>query len=221
MARTKSYVRKIASLPSDDKQHRNTFFRRLVNDHGRYLDSYLYVLERDSSVREELWADVIYLAHCHLDELQPLVEGQLRAWLRNTARNLVANHSRKASTRRRTLQRLARQPVEAALSAEELLFRSVDEVENNLRNRQMEAALEQLSAAHQEVLVLHALGLSGPEIARNLGIGRGAARSRLMRARAAFVKAYKTLEEDTGDMSSEKCQNLEAKTCDEVGENHG
>ena len=61
----------------------------------------------------------------------------------------------------------------------------------------MRRALERLSRADREVLLLDGVGaLSGAEIAATLGISRAAAYARLARARERFVARYANEMED-------------------------
>jgi len=55
------------------------------------------------------------------------------------------------------------------------------------------AAWDALDPSQRDLLTLDVLGQKGPAIAVRLGISHQAARSRLMRARAAFVTAYEAL----------------------------
>lgn len=163
--------------------------QELVTEHGRSVMSLLVGLERDPAVREELWSDVFTLAYRRLDELALLSTPQRHRWLLRATRNLTANLMRRSISRRQAFERLAREPVHDALSAEDAYFATVDLGAHQDRVDVVRDAWLTLSAAHREVLALDALGHKGPAIAEQLGISHQAARSRLMRARQALLDA--------------------------------
>lgn len=164
--------------------------RLVVAEHGRMVESFLAHVERDPALREELWADVIGLVYQHIDELEPLSAAQVRSWLLRTARYLTANAARRAQTRRRVVERLAREPLEFVVSAEDEFIDSDVTDEGLDRSHRIRAALNQLHYDYQQILIMNALGQTGPKIAEELGISHQAARSRLMRARSAFFIAF-------------------------------
>jgi len=176
--------------------------RLIVAAHGRSVETYLSYVERDAAVREELWADVFGLAYQHIGELAGLSTGQLRSWLLRTARYLTANAARRAQTRRRVAERLANEPLEFVASAEDVFIDTDVSDEQRVRSERIRCALEQLSDGYQRILTMDALGQSGPLIAKQLGISHQATRSRLMRARNAFITAYTTLDDDS---TPERC----------------
>lgn len=169
--------------------------RLLVATHGRSVETYLSYVERDASVREELWADVMDLAYHHINELQGLASGQVRSWLLRTARYLAANAARRAQTRRRLAERLALEPLEFVASAEDEFIDTDVSVEHRARSERIRCALDQLSDGYQRILTMDALGQPGPLIAKQLDISHQATRSRLMRARNAFMTAYAALDD--------------------------
>lgn len=168
----------------------NAQLQALVTEHGRAVESLLAGLERDPGVREELWSDVFTLAFRRIDELELLTAAQRHRWLLRAARNLCANTMRRSITRRRAFERLVREPVHVALSAEDAYFAIVDLRAHSDRVAVVHDAWRALSAAHREVLALDALGHKGPAIAEQLGVSHQAARSRLMHARQALLDAY-------------------------------
>lgn len=173
-----------------------TTLQLLVDQHGTAVQAILVALERDPAVREELWSDVFTLAYRRIGELEVLPERQCRSWLLRAARNLTANSARRVMTRRRTLEKLAREPITAALSAEETYFATI-EAGDAAQLAAVRNAWNLLSPAHREVLALDALGLKGPVIAERLGLSHQAARSRLMRARQSFIDSYNSCESGT------------------------
>jgi DNA-directed RNA polymerase specialized sigma24 family protein len=179
--------RKLDAVPGGGDGDR---LRCLVDAHGRTVEALLSALERDASIREELWADVFGLAYQRLDDLEELETVKVRGWLLRTARNLTANAARRAQSRRRMLETWSREPIAAAASAEDEFFGvAAAPVADAARIR---SAWVTLDEGHRAVLRLDALGFKGPRIAEELGVSHQAARSRLMRARAAFLQAYST-----------------------------
>lgn len=169
--------------------------RLIVAVHGRAVETYLSYVERDPSVREELWSDVVGLAYQHIGELSPLAPGQVRSWLLRTARYLTANAARRAQTRRRLAERMRREPLEFVPAAEDEFIDTDISAEHRARSARIRCALEQLSDGYQRILTMDALGQSGPMIAEQLDISHQATRSRLMRARNAFITAYTALDD--------------------------
>lgn len=164
--------------------------RFLTAFHGRAVTGLVSVHERDAMTAEELVADVFVLAYDRLDEIGDLSELQVRSWLLRTARFLVANEARRGATRRRQVERLRREPLSFVLGADDEFFEMELLHEENARSERIGVALELLSEGDRDILVWDANGEKGRAIAERLGIGQGAARKRLSRARAAFLIAF-------------------------------
>jgi len=167
----------------------NAALHELVDAHGAAVDSLLRGLEADRTAREDLWSEVFTVAYRRIDDVAHLDERQARAWLITVTRNVTANHARRATTRRRTLEQLSREPALREPSAEAEYLAAIPDGQ---RDRRISAAWHSLPHAHREVLALDANGLRGPDIALTLDISHQAARSRLMRARRAFLTAFQT-----------------------------
>lgn len=171
---------------TDEKLDDRAEFRRFVGAHERMVRAALSRSEGNASDVEELCADVLVLAYERLGELSGLSVVQQRAWLARTAGFMMANHGRRAATRRRTADRLWALPVQDdVLSAEDEVVPPGEDA--------VGMALSRLDEAQRQVLVLRALGHDGPSIGRMLGTTAGTARKRLMVARAAFIAAYEQL----------------------------
>lgn len=101
---------------------------------------------------------------------------QPEAWVRQAAvRSLIS--------RRRRLK--------VALGARSALAGEATSPEPSVVRLDVDAAMQRLPLAHRAVLVLHhGLGLPLEEVAREVGVPVGTVKSRLSRARAAFVAAY-------------------------------
>lgn len=165
--------------------------RMLMKEHGRAVESFIARRERDPAVREEIWSDVFRLAHGHLDELTDADSAGTRRWLWRVAELVTSNAGRRATTRRRLIARLEIEPVLLQSSPEDEYIAQEDR-----QSEHIEATLSALNVEQRRILLLDALGDAGPAIAATLGISHQAARSRLMRARTAFVRAYNAVASD-------------------------
>jgi len=184
----------------DDGQIDNEqLLKAWVSAHGRAMESCIGRYERDLMAREEILSDVVRLAFERVDELRSLSEWQLRSWLLRTSRFMAANASRRAATRRRLYERLARQPLVLVAPGADDFVDDATDAERQERSEQIRVALAAVREDYRRVLILDALGQSGPKIAEQMGISPQAARSRLMRARAAFFEAYTGGSFEAGD----------------------
>ena len=129
----------------------------------------------------------VFLAAFEHHRLLTLTEGEQSAWLRQVARNKLADYYRRVS--RRTL--VPWDEVEAVaqnevLGPEQVALRHEDE-------RRLRAAIQQLPAFQQELLRLRfGLELRCAQIAERLGKGEGAIRVTLLRT----LKRLRTLYEE-------------------------
>lgn len=171
----------------------------IVSEHGSAVNALLCGLERDRETREELWNDVFDLAYRRIDEVDMLTPAQQRLWLLRVGRNLTANMMRRSGSRRRAFDRLTREPIDTAISAEAEYFNSVNLQDHGRTVDAVHRAWRELNAEQREVLALDALGHKGPAIAEQLGITHQAARSRLMRARQALLEKYAGIEVSVND----------------------
>jgi RNA polymerase sigma-70 factor (ECF subfamily) len=140
---------------------------RLTALYERHYDDVLaYCVRRvGRSDADEAAADVFAIAWRRIDDLE---WDTARPWLFGVARGVVANRWR--SRRRST--RLPDEQVGRRVETEEIL-----------------SVVRRLGANDREVLMLAAWeGLSGPEIARALGISVAAAEQRLHRAKRRLVR---------------------------------
>jgi len=108
--------------------------------------------------------------------------GRFRAWLFGIAVNKARGWRRSTWLRRNLLRRHQADP------SQDLDARGVGPDTDAMRREEIRQALGRLSAAHREVLVLHAVdGFTGEEIAGILGIRPKTVWTRLHRARRAMV----------------------------------
>lgn len=172
-----------------DDTRAEALLRTFVDEHGRAVERLLASLEQDPGVCEELWSEVFTTAFLKIDQLADRSSDRVRQWLLHTARNLTANSARRAITRRKVRTRVDREPRRTAGSAEDAFLAEGGWIDG-ANHDAIRAAWLDLSDAHREVLALDAHGHDGPSIAAELGITPQAARSRLMRARQAFLDRY-------------------------------
>jgi RNA polymerase sigma factor (sigma-70 family) len=171
--------------------------RDLIETHGRTVRVVIARFERNPPDIDEVWADVFELAHRKLDELTPLAEAQVRAWLLRTAKYLASNHGRRSASRRRLFERLSREPLAFSVAADDEFAPIVEEGSARRRADAIAAAMASLRDDHRQVLVLHALGNDGNAIAAAVGITAASARKKLMHARVAFREAYLAIDPDS------------------------
>ncbi|MBU3689650.1 MAG: hypothetical protein B7C54_00245 [Acidimicrobiales bacterium mtb01] len=181
---------------ADDNDEREAALRALISVHGRMVRVVLSRSERNRDDVDDLWSDVFLLAFRRLDELIGLSDGRQRGWFIRTSLYLVANHGRRNISWRRMLDRLATEPLELQLTAEDEIEQAGQEDEQRAVLREVERALQLLRDVDRRVLILDALGHDGPAIGRELGISAGAARKRLMVARLAFRRQFVALTSD-------------------------
>jgi RNA polymerase sigma-70 factor (ECF subfamily) len=111
-----------------------------------------------------------------------------RAFVFTVAANLARDEARTAIRRRKHLELVkAEQPVRSSESPGE-------ELERREQERQVQAALAQLSERDREVLLLWDAGLDYDEIAAQTGLARGAIGTTLSRARKRLVEAHAAME---------------------------
>jgi RNA polymerase sigma-70 factor (ECF subfamily) len=149
------------------------------------LTSYLYHLTGDHALPDELAQDAFLRAYRALPRAG--AEVLVRPWLYQIATNLARSHYRRA----RLLRWL---PFTDATP--ELPDQQAANDAGALGEREaLTAALRQIGTTHASVLLLrHEQGLSLAETAAALGINANAAKTRLFRARQAFIAAWDELE---------------------------
>ncbi len=157
-------------------------YLRLVADYQTAILNYLYRLVGDVDVAEDLTQDTFIKAFRALErlELGEEAEPRRRAWLYRIAQNSATDHLRRQARLR-------------WLSLDAVRHRGEgDPASRFVAAEPVYQALDRLSAAHRDVLLLfvHA-GLDANEVAEVLGITPEAARKRRQRAREAFEAIYR------------------------------
>lgn len=142
--------------------------RQIYSDHATALRGYVRRFCPDGASADDIVQETFIRAWRHLPELRS--DGRpIRPWLFRVARNLLTDAARAARSRPVTVP---------AWSAEDM---GGDSGLGQVLDRQfVAAALKQLSPAHRTVLVeTFYRGGSTAAVARQLGIPKGTARSRL------------------------------------------
>lgn len=170
--------------------------REFARLHGRAVVQVIRVRERDPGEVEELLSDVLFVASKNLDGLREASEAQVRVWMLRTARFVSANHVRRAVTRRRFVERLAREPIPVAPTPDEVFDQAQEAEAAQVRARLVRRTLDVMAPEYRQVLVLDALGESGSAIGETMGISPGAARKRLARARGRFRELFESINDD-------------------------
>lgn len=139
---------------------------------------YLYSRTGDRSVAEDLTAEVFLAAVDAVGrDAPPPVDGP---WLVGVARHKLIDHWRRCSREERKLE-----------AAGDLLLDPVDDADSRLDVLEARRTLAGLGAHHRTALVLRYVdGLSVPEVAATMGRTRHATEALIVRARAAFRRAY-------------------------------
>jgi RNA polymerase sigma-70 factor (ECF subfamily) len=187
----------VADKHSGGDNWREDALRALVIEHSHTVRAIIRRSERDPATVEDLAADVFLLAYEHIDDLATFEPIEVRMWLTRTARNLVANWVRRALNSRRMHDRLRREPVAHAPSPEDRHALPYEDPSPQ-RTATLIAALDAIREDYREVLLMDALGATGPAIAAALGITPVAARKRLMRARRQYRETFATINDGTG-----------------------
>ncbi|MFC0431900.1 RNA polymerase sigma factor [Kutzneria buriramensis] len=158
--------------PADDLAD----FERLFEAHAGDLHRYLGRLV--GAMADDLVGDTFVAALKGRGGFDP-ARASARAWLFGIATNLARNHLRRRKREDAATARLR----DAALT-ESHENRVVDQMDAQLRARQLAVAIAELNAADRDVLLLTSwAGLDANEIAEALGIPAGTVRSRLHRVR--------------------------------------
>ena len=172
----------------DSEYGREAEFTAFFHAHFGTVRDRVLRLGHSEADADDICSGVFTLAHQRFDALAPLAEPQVRAWLFRTGDLLGRNHRRSAIRYRRLIERLEREPLPDPIRPAELHNAEQSRRRASAQTRQV---LASLGPHHRRVLELAELErLSGPEIAREMGVSHQAVRLRLMRARRAFGQEY-------------------------------
>jgi RNA polymerase sigma-70 factor, ECF subfamily len=151
--------------------------RELYSHHARALRGYVAQFCPDGASADDIVQETFIRAWRHLPQLSA-DDRPVRPWLFRVARNLLIDANRAARARPMIVQEQAAGEVGTDSGLDEILDRQL-----------VSAALQQLSPAHQSVLVeTFYRGGTVAMVARELGIPHGTARSRLHYALDALRK---------------------------------
>jgi RNA polymerase sigma-70 factor (ECF subfamily) len=165
-------------------------FAALVERHHGPLLRYLWRRTGDRELAADLAQDAFLDAFRHLDRLPP--GRPFAPWLYRIAQHRLARAGRRARRRRAVSLDALPGPEGAAIPALQLPDGSGPTQERDLVQR----ALDGLSPAQREALLLHALlGFPAREVAAILGISTAAAQRRIGRATQRFRARYEALAE--------------------------
>jgi RNA polymerase sigma-70 factor (ECF subfamily) len=151
-------------------------FDELYRRYERRLFGYIRRMVQDRDLAEDLFQEVVLIVLC--DRSVDLAEGKFAAWIFTVARNRCLTHLRQSDRRAEKLREWATRGPEIppARSPEEIAVRR-DELAT------LRTALEALSPAHQDALLLKEMGrLTYREIAEIQEVPEGTAKSRLHHA---------------------------------------
>jgi RNA polymerase sigma-70 factor (ECF subfamily) len=158
-------------------------FAALVERHGAPLYRYLQGVARDPTAAEDALQDAFTAVWRSASTFRG--ESGARTWLYTLARNALAHRYRRAENRRDVVTSLEELGAEAGWgdpSTGDHVLRALEDRES------VQKALAALSPADREVLaLLDVEELSAKEAADALGIGVGALKSRLHRARLRLL----------------------------------
>ena len=154
--------------------------------HGDGLLRRLRFLTRDGSAAEDLCQEAFGRLYAELREGRPPRDSG--AWLHRVARNLVVSRARRVRVADRVVSGL-RPPDDVASTEDTVLVRE--------RIDDLRRALARLPGDQRSLLLLAADGLSGAQIAAQLGISEVATRTRLHRARLRLRSELGRMESPT------------------------
>ncbi|MEG0725688.1 MAG: RNA polymerase sigma factor [Mucinivorans sp.] len=148
----------------------------------RYRSSVRSMLNcRNETLTDDIMQETFIKAYLNLDKFNPLYS--FAGWLLVIARNLLIDHTRRAWRLDPTL----------SVNAETTMIASVapnpeEQVINNQNKRALEEALARLSPAYREILYLRFWSdMSYEAIAQQLSLPLGTVKTRIHRARQAFI----------------------------------
>jgi len=154
--------------PGEPPDDADATIRQLYSGHAKALHGYVVRFCPDSASADDIVQETFIRAWRHLAKLTA-DSRPVRPWLFRVARNLLIDADRAARSRQAGAQA---QPADDA--------RDDSALDQVLDRQLVSAALRQLSPAHRTVLVATFYhGNTPATVARELGIPRGTARSRL------------------------------------------
>ncbi len=158
-----------------DQDAFETFYRRYVEAIQRFVARRVEDPYRVADLTAEVFLAAIDSAHSYRSS-----RGEPAGWLYGVARNVVASDRRRNARELRVARRVAGR----ALVDDDDIARLEERIVAEQHARELYVAMDKLSERERAVLELVALeGLAVQDVAKALGITRGATRVRLHRAR--------------------------------------
>jgi RNA polymerase sigma factor (sigma-70 family) len=168
------------------KKKLEDFIRGLIETHGKIVFAVISAREVNRQDAEDLWAEVFDLAFRHHKKLMAVSPEGQQGWLVQTAKYVVANHSRRSITRRRTIAKFSADPILTRPFVEDASLTSINSLNDAELRVVFNTALQALTPDQRQLLAWDALGENSSVIGQKLDLNASTVRSRLASARAAL-----------------------------------
>ena len=168
------------------KKQLEDFLRGLIEDHGKLVYAVISAREFNRQDVEDIWAEVFDQAFRHNKKLVGVSREAQQGWLVQTAKYLVANHSRRSITRRRKIAKISADPVLTRPFVDDPTLNILNSLDEAEMRQIFEQAMAALSTEHRQLLASDALGENSTVIGQKIGINASTVRSRLAVAREAL-----------------------------------
>ena len=168
------------------KKKLEDFIRGLIETHGKVVFAVISSREINRQDAEDLWAEVFDLAFRHHKKLMAASPAGQQGWLVQTAKYVVANHSRRSITRRRTIAKFSADPILTRPFVEDASLTSINSLNDAELRVVFNEALQALTPDQRQLLTWDALGENSSVIGQQLGLNASTVRSRLAVAREAL-----------------------------------
>ena len=168
------------------KKKLEDFIRGLIETHGKIVFAVISAREVNRQDAEDLWAEVFDLAFRHHKKLMAASPAGQQGWLVQTAKYVVANHSRRSITRRRTIAKFSADPILTRPFVEDASLTSINSLNDAELRVVFNEALQALTPDQRQLLTWDALGENSSVIGQQLGLNASTVRSRLAVAREAL-----------------------------------
>lgn len=168
------------------KKKLEDFIRGLIETHGKIVYAVISAREVNRQDAEDLWAEVFDLAFRQHKKLMAASTEAQQGWLVQTAKYVVANHSRKSITRRRTIAKISADPILTRPFVEDVSLASINSLTDAELRVVFNEALQALSPDQRQLLAWDALGENSSVIGQKLGLNASTVRSRLAVTREAL-----------------------------------
>ena len=190
------------------KKKLEDFIRGLIETHGKIVFAVISTREINRQDAEDLWAEVFDLAFRHHKKLMAASPAGQQGWLVQTAKYVVANHSRRSITRRRTIAKFSADPILTRPFVEDASLTSINSLNDAELRVVFNEALQALTPDQRQLLAWDALGENSSVIGQKLDLNASTVRSRLAVAREA-LKAEVARRLPQGDAPSDTLRDPE------------